>query len=31
VIEVEGLKKAMGDKLLVEDLSFALPPVVSWA
>ncbi|MCC6002545.1 MAG: energy-dependent translational throttle protein EttA, partial [Pararhodobacter sp.] len=26
VIEVTGLKKAMGDKLLVEDLSFALPP-----
>jgi len=26
VIEVEGLTKAMGDKLLVEDLSFALPP-----
>ncbi|MEM1129957.1 MAG: energy-dependent translational throttle protein EttA, partial [Pseudomonadota bacterium] len=26
VIEVAGLKKAMGDKLLVEDLSFALPP-----
>ncbi|WP_226779111.1 energy-dependent translational throttle protein EttA [Oceaniglobus trochenteri] len=26
VIEVEGLSKAMGDKLLVEDLSFALPP-----
>ncbi|NDV02503.1 energy-dependent translational throttle protein EttA [Pseudoroseicyclus tamaricis] len=26
VIEVEGLKKAMGDKLLIEDLSFALPP-----
>ena len=26
VIEVEGLKKAMGDKLLVEDLSFDLPP-----
>ncbi|MEX0281066.1 MAG: energy-dependent translational throttle protein EttA [Arenibacterium sp.] len=26
VIEVENLKKAMGDKLLVEDLSFALPP-----
>ena len=26
VIEVSGLKKAMGDKLLVEDLSFALPP-----
>ncbi len=26
VIEVDGLKKAMGDKLLVEDLSFALPP-----
>jgi len=26
VIEVDGLKKAMGDKLLVEDLSFSLPP-----
>jgi len=26
VIEVEGLRKAMGDKLLIEDLSFALPP-----
>ncbi|MDG1084927.1 MAG: energy-dependent translational throttle protein EttA [Planktotalea sp.] len=26
VIEVEGLKKAMGDKLLVENLSFDLPP-----
>ncbi len=26
VIEVEGLKKAYGDRLLVEDLSFALPP-----
>ncbi|MWD26992.1 energy-dependent translational throttle protein EttA [Aquicoccus sp. SCR17] len=26
VIEVEGLKKHMGDKLLVEDLSFSLPP-----
>jgi ATP-binding cassette ChvD family protein len=26
VIEVEGLKKAMGDKLLVEDLNFSLPP-----
>ncbi|MGB1208930.1 MAG: ATP-binding cassette domain-containing protein, partial [Paracoccaceae bacterium] len=26
VIEVENLKKAMGDKLLVEDLSFDLPP-----
>ncbi|MEO9820003.1 MAG: energy-dependent translational throttle protein EttA [Paracoccaceae bacterium] len=26
VIEVEGLQKAMGDKLLVEDLTFALPP-----
>ena len=26
VIEVEGLKKAMGDKRLVEGLSFALPP-----
>ncbi|MCB5409049.1 energy-dependent translational throttle protein EttA [Pseudogemmobacter faecipullorum] len=26
VFEVEGLKKAMGDKLLVEDLSFSLPP-----
>jgi ATP-binding cassette ChvD family protein len=26
VIEVANLKKAMGDKLLVEDLSFSLPP-----
>ena len=26
VIEVDGLKRAMGDKLLVEGLSFALPP-----
>jgi len=26
VIEVEGLTKAMGDKLLVEDLEFSLPP-----
>jgi ATP-binding cassette ChvD family protein len=26
VIEVEGLRKAMGDKLLLEDLTFALPP-----
>ena len=26
VIEVDGLKKAMGDKLLIEGLSFALPP-----
>ncbi|MHA7829363.1 MAG: energy-dependent translational throttle protein EttA, partial [Roseovarius sp.] len=26
VIEVEGLKKHMGDKLLIEDLSFSLPP-----
>ena len=26
VIEVENLKKHMGDKLLIEDLSFALPP-----
>ena len=26
MIEVEGLKKAMGDKLLIEDLSFSLPP-----
>lgn len=26
VIEVKGLKKAMGDKLLIEDLSFSLPP-----
>ena len=26
VIEVEGLKKAMGDKLLIEDLTFSLPP-----
>ncbi|PWR03278.1 energy-dependent translational throttle protein EttA [Meridianimarinicoccus roseus] len=26
VIEAEGLKKAMGDKLLIEDLTFSLPP-----
>ena len=26
VIAVEGLKKAMGDKLLIEDLTFSLPP-----
>ena len=26
VIEVKGLKKHMGDKLLIEDLSFDLPP-----
>ena len=26
VIEVEGLKKHMGDKQLIEDLTFALPP-----
>ncbi len=26
VIDVEGLKKGMGDKLLIEDLSFSLPP-----
>ncbi|MGB5863896.1 MAG: energy-dependent translational throttle protein EttA [Sulfitobacter sp.] len=26
VMDVEGLGKAMGDKLLVEDLSFSLPP-----
>src|SRR6056300_1353828 len=26
VIEVDGLKKAMGDKLLIEDLTFDLPP-----
>ena len=26
VIEVEHLKKAMGDKLLIEDLSFSVPP-----
>jgi len=26
VIEVSGLKKAMGDKLLIEDLEFSLPP-----
>jgi ATP-binding cassette ChvD family protein len=26
VIEVEGLKKAMGDKLLIENLEFSLPP-----
>ncbi|MHA6344787.1 energy-dependent translational throttle protein EttA [Roseivivax sp. CAU 1761] len=26
VIEIENLRKAMGDKLLIEDLSFSLPP-----
>ncbi|WP_095588696.1 energy-dependent translational throttle protein EttA [Actibacterium ureilyticum] len=26
VIEVEGLKKGYGDRLLIEDLTFALPP-----
>lgn len=26
VLEVDGLKKAMGDKLLIEDLSFSIPP-----
>ncbi len=26
VIEVNGLRKAMGDRLLIEDLSFSLPP-----
>ena len=26
VIEIEGLKKHMGDKLLIENLSFSLPP-----
>ena len=26
VIDVDGLKKHMGDKLLIEDLTFALPP-----
>jgi len=26
VIEVEGLQKAYGDKLLIEDLTFSLPP-----
>ena len=26
MIEVAGLKKAMGDKLLIEDLTFSLPP-----
>ena len=26
VIEVDGLKKHMGDKLLIEDLSFSIPP-----
>ncbi len=26
VIEVEGLQKAMGDKLLIENLNFSLPP-----
>ena len=31
VIEVEGLKKAMGDKLLMENLSFSIPPAPSSA
>lgn len=31
VIEVEGLQKAMGDKLLIEDLTFSLPPAASSA
>ena len=26
VLEVQGLKKHMGDKLLIEDLSFSIPP-----
>ena len=26
VIEIDGLQKALGDKLLIEDLSFTLPP-----
>ena len=26
VLEVSGLKKAMGDKILIEDLSFSVPP-----
>jgi ATP-binding cassette ChvD family protein len=26
VIDVDGLNKAMGDKLLIEDLSFSIPP-----
>ena len=26
VVEIDGLQKAMGDKLLIENLSFALPP-----
>ena len=26
MIEVEGLKKHMGDKLLIENLSFSIPP-----
>jgi ABC-type multidrug transport system ATPase subunit len=26
VIEVKGLKKHMGDKLLIEDLTFTVPP-----
>ena len=26
VVEIEGLKKAMGDKLLIEDLTFSIPP-----
>jgi ATPase subunit of ABC transporter with duplicated ATPase domains len=31
VIEVNGLRKAMGDKLLIEDLDFSLPRAVSSA
>ena len=26
MIDVQGIKKAMGDKLLIENLSFTLPP-----
>jgi hypothetical protein len=31
VIDVENLKKHMGDKLLIEDLSFSSPPAPSSA
>ena len=31
VIEVEGLQKAFGDKLLIENLSFRSRPRASWA
>ena len=31
VIEVTGLQKAFGDRLLIEDLNFSLPPRALWA